>query len=178
VRCGGARITFRVRCIQPGSATSPFLITTTSPAIISLPAKVGRWQCRAVFKPNILNSCKDPASRQALAFLRGGRLHIDGAIALVFHDVEVSFPSAPRCGRREFRHGIGEMARIIRHYFPRAINTGQPVAAIPVLPLAKRNSSSLTIPFGLRAIRVLQVVEGPPLSLNVKGARINIVPAP
>ena len=23
VRCGGAKITFRVRCIQPGSATSP-----------------------------------------------------------------------------------------------------------------------------------------------------------
>src|SRR6185312_6638354 len=62
--------------------------------------------------------------------------HISRTVSLVVHDVVIRFPPIPEYGRSEMRlrviekfvHNLDDLAR--------SINSGEPIASIPVLPLS------------------------------------------
>src|SRR5579884_1381308 len=63
-------------------------------------------------------------------------VYIGCAVALVMHDVVVGFPSVPQHRWRQVGHGVGEKFGKDLSDLLCSIDSGKPVAAVPVFPLA------------------------------------------
>jgi len=130
VRCGGGKITFRVRCIQPGSATYPLIRSVIYPGIPNsrrlatiglpepststghkttvgitcLPAKVWRVQCRLRFDHRMRLMVRVPLIRWSLLVAERwkllGRIQFQLFAGPATHAGAKSQRDAPRAGLR------------------------------------------------------------------------------
>jgi hypothetical protein len=139
VRCGGAKITFRVRCIQPGSATYPLIRSVIYPGIPNsrrlatiglpepststghkttvgitcLPAKVWRVQCRLRFDHRMRLMVRVPLIRWSLLVAERwkllGRIQFQLFAGPATHAGAKSQRDAPRAG---LRRRVPSLARL------------------------------------------------------------------
>src|ERR1035438_983515 len=97
-------------------------------------------------------------------------MHVHRPIPFVPHDVEVSLPPTPRRRRGQLGHRIFKVVGVSLDQLARAIHAREPVAPVPVLPLAVFSRSHRS----LNAVESLQSLAGfstSLLSIKPAGAR-------